>query len=125
AVSGLGFLVLAIPVVKFLLPARYAMTGWMLQILGLRVALDLFSAPSTSVILAHGESKYSAAGSTTRLLFMAAGIWFAFAHFGLQQAVYALVAAQALSYIPVILGLRKVLPEVADQDVRWFCSLVL
>ena len=41
------------------------MTGWMLQALGVRVALDIFAAPASTVILAYGRSKYSAFASMT------------------------------------------------------------
>ena len=106
--SGIGFLTLAKPVIMLLLNSKYAMAGWMLQVLGLRVALDIFAAPASSVIFAYGQSKYSAGANATRVFFMIAGVWLAFALFGLREAVISLLIAQALSYFPLILGLNGI-----------------
>jgi O-antigen/teichoic acid export membrane protein len=118
--AGLGFLACGKPVVVLLLNPKYRMTGWMLQALGLRVALDLFAAPASSLILAYGQSKYSAAANATRLVFMIIGIWIAFAFFGVRQAIIALIIAQLLSYFPLIFGIHKLLPEVAGPELRWY-----
>jgi hypothetical protein len=96
------------------------MTGWMMQILGLRLALDVFAAPLSNLILAFGLTKYSAAGNTARLIGMVSGVWIAFALYGLWHAVVALILAQALSYFPLIFGIKKVLPEVAVAELRWY-----
>ena len=124
-VAAVGFLACAKPLVGLVLNPKYAMTGWMLQLLGLRVALDLFTAPTSSLVLAYGESKYAAAGNTTRLILMISGIWIAFAQFGIRQAVIALVVAQALSYFPLMLGLRKLLPLVAAAELRWYAFFLV
>ena len=118
--AGVGFLVCAKPFVALLLNPKYAMAGWMLQVLGLRVALDVFAAPASSLLVAYGETKYSAAGNTCRLVGMVAGIWIAFTWFGVRQAVFALVIAQALSYFPLIVGLKKCLPELLQTELRWY-----
>jgi O-antigen/teichoic acid export membrane protein len=118
--AGVGFLSCGKPFVTLLLNPKYRMTGWMLQALGLRVALDLFAAPASSLILAYGQSKYSAAANTTRLVFMIGGIWCAFALFGLREAIYVLVVAQVLSYFPLIFGIGKLLPEVVWGEIRYY-----
>jgi O-antigen/teichoic acid export membrane protein len=123
-VAGLGFLVCSKPLVGLVLNSKYAMTGWMLQLLGLRVAFDVFSAPASNLILACGRTKYSAAGNITRLMFMISGVWIAFALFGLRQAVTALVVAQAVSYFPLIVGIKKLLPEAARSELRWYGALL-
>ena len=56
-IAGVGFLVCAQPFVKLVLSQQYGMTGWMLQLLGLRVALDIFAAPTSSLILAYGQNQ--------------------------------------------------------------------
>jgi O-antigen/teichoic acid export membrane protein len=119
-VTAFGFLACSKPLVKLLLPPKYAMAGWMLQALGVRVALDVFAAPASTVLLAYGQSKYSAAGSTSRLLFMGAGLWVAFTYFGIHQGVFSLLVAQSLSYFPLILGLARVLPGVGRTELRFY-----
>jgi O-antigen/teichoic acid export membrane protein len=123
--AGIGFLVCGKPVVKLVLNPQYAMTGWMLQLLGLRVALDIFAAPASSLIMAYGQTKYSAAGNTTRLIFMVAGTWIAFALFGVREAILALVIAQAVSYFPLMAGLTRFLPEVVRTELRWYIALLV
>lgn len=118
--AGVGFLALGKPFVALLLTPKYRMVGWMLQALGFRVALDIFAAPASSLILAYGRTKYSAAANTIRLVLMIAGIWIAFTMFGMRQAIIALIIAQALSYFPVVMGLKQLLPEVARNEVRWY-----
>ena len=118
--AGMGFLVCGKPFVALLLNPKYAMAGWMLQVLGLRVALDIFSAPGSSLLLAHAKTKFLAAGNTCRLICMAAGIWIAFSLSGIRQAVLALVIAQAFSYFPLIVGIHKCLPELGQTELRWY-----
>ena len=118
--TGVGFLACAKPLIALMLTPEYAMTGWILQILGLRVALDVFAAPASSVILAYGRSKYSAAASMTRLVLMVAGVWYSFVYFGLYEAILSLLIAQGLSYFPMITGLSRLLPDVARSEYRWY-----
>lgn len=117
---GIGFLALANPLVRVVLTPKYAMVGWMLRLLGLRVALDLFASPTSNLILAFAESRYAAIGNVTRLVLMVGGIWIAFSHFGIHEAVIALVLAQALSYLPLIFALFKLLPEIAWAEFAWY-----
>lgn len=124
SLAGLGFLVFAKPAVGLLLNAKYAMTGWMLQLLGIRVAFDIFASPASNLVLAYGRTKYSAAGNSTRLIVMVTGVWLAFHMFGLKQAIIALVIAQALSYFPLWAGVRKLLPDAARLELRWYCLLL-
>lgn len=123
-IAGLGFVLAGKPVVALLLNSKYAMTGWMLQLLGIRVAFDVFAAPASNLVLAYGKTKYSAAGNGTRLLIMVTGVSLAFHMFGLKQAIIALIVAQALSYFPLLVGVRKLLPEVAEMELRWYVGLL-
>jgi O-antigen/teichoic acid export membrane protein len=124
-VAALGFLALGKPFVAVVLTSKYRMAGWMLQVLGLRVALDLFAAPVSSLILAYGKSRYSAAANTTRLVFMVAGVLVAFRWFGLPQAMIVLIVAQAISYLPLVSGLKKLMPEVARAELRWYAAFLV
>jgi O-antigen/teichoic acid export membrane protein len=123
--TGAGFLFCSQLLVRLVLPPKYAITGWVLQVLGLRVGLDMFTAPTTSVVLAYGRSKYSAAANVTRLALMIIGISVSFAYFGFRPAVVSLVIAQALSYFPLIAGLNKLLPEVARREFVWYVALLV
>jgi O-antigen/teichoic acid export membrane protein len=123
-VAALGFLALGNPLVKVLLSEKYRMTGWMLQLLGLRVALDLFATPTSSLVMAYGKTKYSAAANVTRLILMAVGVWFTLLRFGVREAIITLVVAQALSYFPLIFALRRLLPEVVRAEWRFYCLLL-
>jgi O-antigen/teichoic acid export membrane protein len=122
--AGVGFLVCGKPFVALVLPPKYAMAGWMVQALGLRVAFDVFAAPASSLILAYGKSQYSAVANTTRLVLMVAGLWIAFAFYGVHQAIAVLIVAQAISYFPLIWGLGRVLPDVARAETRWYVALL-
>lgn len=123
-VCAVGFLALGKPFVHIVLSPKYAMAGWMLQALGARVALDIFAAPASSLVMAYGRTKYSAAGNTTRLILMVAGVWLAFAKFGIREAVLVLVLAQVISYIPLAMGVRRLLPEVVSAEVRYYTAFL-
>jgi O-antigen/teichoic acid export membrane protein len=123
--TGVGFQAFGKSLVALVLNPKYAMAGWMLQVLGLRVAFDIFAAPASSLMLAYGQSKYSAAANATRLIFMIGGVWIAFALFGFRQAVVSLIIAQALSYFPLIVGLKRFLPEVALTELRLYAVLLV
>jgi small neutral amino acid transporter SnatA (MarC family) len=56
---------------------------------------------------------------------MIAGIWFAFAYFGILQAVIFLIIAQALSYVPLMVGLSRLLPEVTRTELRWYAAFLV
>jgi len=124
-ISTIGFLALGNPVVKLFLSPKYRMTGWMLQLLGLRVAFDLFATPATNVILAYGKTKYSAVANVTRLVIMVSGVWLALKYFGVREAILALVVAQAISYFPLVFGIKRLLPEETGAELRWYTFLLL
>jgi hypothetical protein len=97
----------------------------MLQALGIRVAFELYSAPASSLMLAYGKSQYAAAGNTVRMLLMVSGVWLAFVYFGTAEAVFALLIAQAVSYVPLIIGISRLVPETGAAEVRWYTAFLL
>lgn len=116
-VLGMGFIAYSHRLVVILLPPKYAMTAWMLQLLGFRAALEVFSAATVSVILACGDSRYAAISNTIRLGLMASGIWIAFNRYGTRQAIEVLAFVPALTYLVLVVGvghhLRRALwPEL-------------
>ena len=98
-----GSISLSQRLVALLLPPQYAMTGWMLQLLGVRAAFDVFGAPTSALMLASGLSVYSAVGNMTRLLFLAAGLYVALGWFGLREAVWVLAMSPVAVYFPAML----------------------
>jgi O-antigen/teichoic acid export membrane protein len=123
-ITAVGFLICGKPFVNLVLPEKYEMAGWMLQLLGLRVALDIFAAPASTLVMAYGKTQYSASANTLRLILMVAGIWLAFGYLGLGPAIIALVVAQAVSYIPLIAGIRRLLPEAGGAELRWYVGFL-
>jgi len=106
-VLGCGFILFGHFIVRVLLGAKYADAGWMLQLLGFRAALELFSAAAGSMLFAIGVSRYSAIGNMAKLVFLCAGLAIAFGKFGFREAVWVLVLAQLVNYFPHFWGLRR------------------
>ena len=125
-IAAVGFLALGKPFVALLLPPKYR--PGRLDVAGSR------SAGGTGYLCRAGfkhdsgirATKYSAAANTVRLVLMIGGIWIAFAMFGTRQAIIALIIAQALSYFPLIIGLKQLVPEVVRGELRWYvCFLAI
>jgi O-antigen/teichoic acid export membrane protein len=116
-----AFVGLSRPLVALLLPPQYAMTGWMLQMLGVRAAFDVFGAPASALLLASGLSVYSAAGNVTRLLFMAAGLYVAFSAFGLPEAVFVLAMSPVAIYFPaMVVGIARHFKDLLGIELAAF-----
>jgi len=110
AVSGcvsVGFIVCSHWFVAIVLGPKYAMAGWMLQLLGVRGALELFMSATASMLFALGTSKYAAVGNIVKLIFLAAGLGVAFGWFGFREALWVLTFAPLANYVPLALGLRR------------------
>jgi len=102
------------------------MTGWMLQLLGVRAAFDVFGAPASALLLAGGLSIYSAAGNVTRLLFIAGGLYVAFSWFGLREAVWVLAMSPVAIYFPaMVVGIGKHFKGLLKIELAAFLSFVL
>jgi O-antigen/teichoic acid export membrane protein len=102
-ILGVGVIAYGPRVVSLLLPPKFAMAGWMLQLLGWRAAHQVFSAPATSYVLASGDSKPLAASNVVRLVLMLAGLAVAFTLFGLHAAVAVLAFSGAIAYAIVVI----------------------
>ena len=104
-ILGIGFIAYSHRLVGILLPPKYEMTSWMLQLLGFRAALEVFAAPTSSLILACGDSRYAAAANTSRLVLMIAGVWLAFEKFGIRQGIAVLALVPVITYLVLIPGI--------------------
>lgn len=111
-------------IVAVLLGPKYLMAGWMLQLLGVRAVLELFTSATTQVLFALGTSKYAAAGNVAKLLFLAAGLAIAFTKFGFREAVWVLAISPAVAYIPLLVGLKRNFPAALRAELASFSGLV-
>jgi O-antigen/teichoic acid export membrane protein len=124
AVLAVGFIAGSQWVVALLLGPRYAMTGWILQLLGVRAALLLFMSINTSVLFAAGTTKYQAVGNTGRLVFLAVGLWIAFAHFGFREAIWVLALSPIAVYVVQLFGLFRYFKSVIWVELASFGALL-
>lgn len=104
---GAGFIAYSHRLVAILLPPKYAMTAWMMQLLGFRAGQEVYSAPASSLILASGDSRYAAAANSIRLVLMVSGVWFAFSRYGVREAIAVLAFVPAVTYPLLIQGVGK------------------
>lgn len=119
-VVGCGFILGGHLIVHVLLGPRYAETGWMLQLLGFRAALDLFSAIAGSMLFAIGVSKYAAVANVSKLVFLAVGLSIAFGKFGFREAVWVLALSQLANHVVQIVGLRRHFKSAATIEI--YCT---
>jgi O-antigen/teichoic acid export membrane protein len=124
SVLGCGFILLGPFVVHVLLGAKYADAGWMLQLLGFRAALELFSSTTTAMLFAVGVSSYSAVGNVAKLVFLSIGLAVAFSKFGFREAVWVLALSQLLNYLPQLWGLRMRFRPAARTETACFVAFL-
>jgi O-antigen/teichoic acid export membrane protein len=121
---GLTFILGSRWVVALLLGPKYAMTGWILQLLGSRAVLELFTAATASMLFTAGTSRYAAIGNVLRIIFLAGGLAVALSHFGFRGAVWVLAVAPIPAYLPLVVGLRKHFPAALRVELASFAALL-
>jgi O-antigen/teichoic acid export membrane protein len=121
---AVGFILLSRLFVTFVLGPKYAMAGWMMQLLGVRGALELFMSVAVSMLFALGTSKYAAIGNTYKFMFLAVGFAVAFGWFGFYAAVWVLTVAPIANYIPLLFGLRRYCKPVLRFELASFATFV-
>ena len=95
-------------IVSILLPdPKYADTKWMLQLLGVRAAIDIIGTPTTCMLFCIGVSRDSAITNTLRLVLMVGGLLISFQYFGVFAAVLVLVLAPLAAYPVIMIGLMR------------------
>ena len=124
ACLAIGFVIGSRPFVSLVLGPKYAMTGWMLELLGVRGALELFFSVTASMLFALGATKYAAIGNTLKLILLALGLTVAFGRFGLREALWVLTLAPLANYIPLLFGLNRHLKAVIRTELASFGGLV-
>jgi len=124
ACLAMGFIVGSRSFVSIVLGPKYAEAGWMLQLLGVRAALEVFTLLSVSMLFALGLSRYGAIGNLFKLTFMAVGLTIAFGHFGFHAALVVLTVAPLATYIPFLYGIRRHCREVLRTELASFAGFL-
>jgi O-antigen/teichoic acid export membrane protein len=119
---ALAFIVGSKWIVTLLLGPKYAMAGWMLQLLGVRGALELFTSVSSSMLFALGTSRYAAIGNMAKLIFLGVGLTVAFGRYGFHEALWVLTLAPLASYVPMLFGLRRYCPSALRTELASFAA---
>ena len=107
SILAVGFVAGSRWIVALLLGPKYAMTGWILQLLGVRAAFQLFMSVDSSALFAVGSAKYQAAGSTTKLVVLIIGLGIAFGRFGFHQAIWVLAISPIATYVILLFGISR------------------
>lgn len=116
-------------IVATMLGPKYLPAGWMLQLLGLRAALEVFTSVTTQMLFALGISRYAAASNLAKLAFLAVGLTIALTKYGFYQALWVLAIAPIAAYLPSLWGIRQNFRAVYRLEVLTFgvllsCSIV-
>jgi O-antigen/teichoic acid export membrane protein len=114
---GAGFILCSHLFVRFVLGSKYAQAGWMLQLLGVRGAFELYMSVAVSMLFALGTSKYAAVGNVLKFIFLGLGFAVAFGWYGFYVAVWVLTLAPLANYIPLIFGLNKYCKSVLQVEL--------
>lgn len=122
---GVIFIVGGKWIVAMLLGPKFVPAGWILQLLGFRAAIDLFTSITTQMLFALGTSRYAAFGNLSKLVFLAIGLTIAFAKFGFHQAVWVLAISSIAAYVPLLIGLRRYLRKAFPTEVLGFTVVLL
>jgi O-antigen/teichoic acid export membrane protein len=124
-ITGVAFIAYSNRVISLSLGPKYIMAGWMLQLLGIRAANEIFCAPSTSLLLAHGAPRYSAIVNTARLVLVCVGIIGGYSRYGIHGAILTLAIVPMLVTPMVFPGLYKYMRKVFWIEIACFASLTV
>jgi O-antigen/teichoic acid export membrane protein len=90
--------------------------AWMVPMLGVRGALEIYMAPTGGVLFASGASRYSAWTNVIRLIVLVGGLYLTVGQWGLHGAMWVLVGAPILSSLALAPGLNKHLPKALGVE---------
>ena len=123
-VIGVGAIAYGPRIVAILLSPKYAMTGWMLQLLGWRAGQDVFATPTTNFMLASGNSKIAGVANIVRLVAMISGLTVAFSKYGIHAAIAVLAFSGTLGYFVYLFALGRRLKPVMWAETAEFVVFV-
>lgn len=93
-------------------------TGWMLQIMSLRVAADIMGNIASATLFAYGISKASAISNIARIAFLLVGLFAAFTWGGIREAMWVMSAAPFVSMLFTVVALERVQPGTLGVEAR-------
>jgi O-antigen/teichoic acid export membrane protein len=118
-------MILGPPIVKLLgLKGSFVGLEWMVQLLGLRAAMDIYCSPTGTVLFASGASRYSAMANVVRLVILVAGLFFTLKIWGLQGAFVALLGAPLIAYTALLPGIGKHMPGALRVEALTMVALL-
>lgn len=120
ACVAMGFIFGSHRFVSVVLGPKYSMAGWMLQLLGVRGALEIFITVPASMLFALGTSRYAAAGNILKLIFLMVGLAVALSHFGFREALWVLTLAPLANYVPLLVGINSHCKAVLRTEIASF-----
>ncbi|HEY3948373.1 oligosaccharide flippase family protein [Phenylobacterium sp.] len=101
----------------FKLPRGFGDLTWMVPLLGVRAALDILVAPTGSVLIASGGSRFNSMANVTRMIVLVVGLLVTVHQWGLPGAIVVLVGAPAFSYFAYLPGLPSRIPGGLRVDL--------
>jgi O-antigen/teichoic acid export membrane protein len=116
-VASIGFISCSRLFVSIVLGPKYADAAWMLQLMGVRGAIELFMSAALSFLFALGTTRYASVGSICKLIFLAVGLTLAFTRYGLHVALWVLMLAPLMNYLPLIVGLGRRCKAILQIEV--------
>jgi O-antigen/teichoic acid export membrane protein len=100
------------------------MTGWILQLLGVRASMQLFIGINSSMLFAVGTSRYQAWGNTAKFVVLTVGLWIAFDHFGFRAATWVLALSPLAVYVSLMIGFYRNFRKLVVVEVASFVAFV-
>lgn len=122
-VTAVGCALCGGPLSRLLLGPGYAASGWMLQLLGLRVGFDILTLPVSGLILASGKTVYSAAQNTLRLAALVVGLQPVLASYGLFWGLVWLITCGCIAYGVSLYAIRRLAPELLRFEALLFAGM--
>ena len=119
---SVGFITCGKELVHILLGPKYAAAGWMLQLLGVRAAMDFFAVLAATMLFAVGTSRFAAIANVSKLIFLGVGLSIAFGRFGFHGAMWVLTLAPLANYAVVLVGLRRRCAPVFRTEIASFAG---
>ena len=125
AVMSIGFITGGTFIVRLLLGQKYAEAGWMLKLLGMQWALEVFTALAAVMLFAAGTTRFTAMGNTFKLAFLGVGLFITFGKFGLYEAMWVIALAPLANYAVILLGLRRHCAPVLREELASFVGFAV
>lgn len=115
--------------VNLVYDARYHEAGWMLSLALLGAWAAIICTINEYSVLGMGQPAYGAAANLMKLACLVVGLPLAFALSGLEALILAIVMTEAVRYIPLAIGQRRLKVSFIRQDIAvtilMFCVIAV